>query len=379
MINAVTISNYRSLGEHTRLELDSLTALVGPNGSGKSNAADALRFVADAMAIGLSGAITEREGIRAVRRWSSGRPFDLSINLDVLLASGPARYSFELAGDRDDEYRVKSESAEVVIGSERCAFLVKGGSWRQGPAGLNPQVDPQSLALPLIGGDTRFQGLVNELRRLTVYSIFPDTLKAPQKYDPATPMKRHGSNWASILRDQAAETWKPELVEALHKLTGDVEDIRVKTAAGYLVTELRHTSPPKAKRKKWFAAAQQSDGTLRVAGIITALLQEPPLPLIGIEEPELTVHPGAIPLLFDYLRQAEKQSQVLITTHSPELLNLLDADQVRVVTRAAGGATRIDRMSEDQRDSVRAGLLSLGELLTLGDLQGQELLPLEAV
>jgi predicted ATPase len=378
MIETLTVSNYRSLGEGVRIDLEDFTALVGPNGAGKSNVVDVLRFVSDAMSIGLSGAITSREGIKAVRRWSGGHPFNLSIDLQLRLPHGAASYRFELAGDRVDEYRVKVEEAQVVSGSDCHRFVVSGGSWRQGPAGLQPQLDPQTLALPLVGGDTRFQALVSALRRTSVYSIFPDTLRAPQKYDPTLPMKRHGSNWASVLKEQPQETWKPELVEALRRLTGDVEDIRVKTAAGYLVTEFRHTSPARAKTQKWFAAAQESDGTLRVAGIIMALLQEPPLPVVGLEEPELTVHPGAIRLLVDYLKQAAKRSQVIITTHSPELLDLLKAEQIRVVTREAG-ATRVDAMREDQRDAVRAGLLSLGELLTLGDLHEQELLPLETV
>lgn len=378
MIETLTVSNYRSLGEGVRIDLEDFTALVGPNGSGKSNIVDVLRFVSDAMSIGLSGAITSREGIKAVRRWSSGHPFNLSIDLQLRLPAGAASYRFELAGDRVDEYRVKVEEARLVDGSDRHHFVVSGGSWQHGPAGLQPQLDPQTLALPLIGGDTRFQALVSALRRTSVYSIFPDTLRAPQKYDPSLPMKRHGSNWASVLKEQPQESWKPELVEALRRLTGDVEDIRVKTAAGYLVTEFRHTAPSRAKSQKWFAAAQESDGTLRVAGIVMALLQEPPLPVIGIEEPELTVHPGAIRLLVDYLRQAAKRSQVIITTHSPELLDVLEAEQIRVVTRQSG-STRVSLMREDQRDAVREGLLSLGELLTMGDLYQQELLPLQAV
>jgi predicted ATPase len=375
MIDALTVSNYRSLGEGVRMELGDFTALVGPNGSGKSNVVDVLRFVSDAMSIGLSGAITSREGIKAVRRWSSGHPFNLSVDIQLRLPNGPAGYRFELVGDRVDEYRVKVEEAHVTDGVESHRFVVKGGTWQQGPVGLQPQLDPQTLALPLVGGDTRFQNLVTALRRTSVYSIFPDTLRAPQKYDPGLPMQRHGSNWASVLKEQPQETWKPELVEALRRLTGDVEDVRVKTAAGYLVTEFRHTAPSRAKSQKWFAAAQESDGTLRVAGIVMALLQEPPLPLIGIEEPELTVHPGAIRLMVDYLKQAAKRSQVIITTHSPDLLDLLDAEQIRVVTRESG-ATSVDRMQEDQRDAVREGLLSLGELLTMGDLYRQELLPL---
>lgn len=374
MIERLTVSNYRSLGEGVTVDLGPFTAFVGPNGSGKSNVVDVLRFVSDAMSVGLSGAITKRQGIKAVRRWSSGHPFNLFVEIRLRLPEGPASYRFELAGDRVDEYRLKVEEAEVVQGSSRHSFQVSAGAWH-GPAGLEPQLDPQTLALPLVGGDTRFRALLADLRRTSVYSIFPDTLRAPQEYDPTRPMELHGSNWASILKEQPQETWKPELVQALHRLTGDVEDIRVKSAAGYLVTEFRHTSPG---RPKWFAAAQESDGTLRVAGIITALLQQPPLPVVGIEEPELTVHPGAIRLLVDYLQQAAKDNQVLITTHSPELLDLLKAEQIRVVTRQAG-ATRVDSMRDDQRRAVRDGLLSLGELLTIGDLGDQELLPFEAV
>ena len=72
-------------------------------------------------------------------------------------------------------------------------------------------------------------------------------------------------------------------------------------------------------RPKWFESAQESDGTLRVAGIITALLQNPAPTLIGVEEPLLTVHVGAIPLLYDYLKQASWRCQVWVTTHSVEL------------------------------------------------------------
>ena len=136
-------------------------------------------------------------------------------------------------------------------------------------------------------------------------------------------------------------------------------------AASYLVARFRHGGNGQGK---WFDAAQESDGTLRVAGILTALLQDPPLPLVGIEEPELTVHPGALPLLLDYLRQASDRSRVLLTTHSPELLNLVKADEVRVVARSNSG-TRIGGMAEDQRDAVTRGLLRLGELMTTEGLR----------
>lgn len=374
MIQRLTVSNYRSLGEGVSVDFGRFTALVGPNGSGKSNVVDALRFVSDAMHMGLSGAITHRHGIGAVRRWSGGHPFNVSIRLDLVLTSGVrAAYGFELRGDRNEEYKVKIEEG-MVGGPEAFRFRVENGQWVEGPPGLTPPVDDKSLALSIIGGDARFQPLFQELAQMAVYAIFPDTLRAPQKYSPVKPMDRHGSNWASILKDQPKETWKPELIEALLKLTGDLEDIKVSQAASYLVVQFRHSAPH--RNPKWFDATQESDGTLRVAGIVTALLQEPPVPVIGIEEPELTVHPGAIPLLYDFLNQASRRSQVVVTTHSPELLDRMNADDVRVVVRTQEGTT-VSPMATEQREVVREGLLTLGDVLRTEGLQPE--LPLGMV
>lgn len=367
MIQRLRVSNYRSLGEDININLGQLTALVGLNGSGKSNVADALRFVSDAIHLGLSGAITKRQGIGAIRRWSGGQSSNISIGLDLVL-DGDLRaiYTFELWAYGAEDYKVKSEEAVISGNEDQCSFRVKNGKWQEGPPGLNPPLDDKNLALSIIGGDARFQPLVHALRQISVYAIFPDTLRTPQKYSSAKPMDLHGSNWSSILKDQPADTWKPDLITALHKLTGDIEDIRITQAASYLVVQFRHASA--GRKQKWFDAAQESDGTLRVAGIITALLQEPSVRVLGVEEPELTVHPGAIPLLYDFLKEASLRSQVLVTTHSPELLDLMDANDVRVVLRSPNGTT-VAPMAASQREAVRDGLLSLGEVLRTEGLQ----------
>ncbi len=210
---------------------------------------------------------------------------------------------------------------------------------------------------------------------MEVYSIFPDAMRRPQKPDSVKPMDRHGSNWASILQEQPEETWKPGLVEVLGKLNGgDIEDIEIKSAAGFPIAQFLHASEPlpqnSKRRRKWFNADQESDGTLRVAGIMTALLQQPPLPVIGIEEPELTVHPGAFGLLCDYLRAASQRSQVIVTTHSPELLDRFDTEEVRVVSRQ-NGTTQVTPMADSQREIVRSGLRSLGEIFRSEGLEPQ--------
>jgi predicted ATPase len=367
MIQRLSISNFRSLGTGVSLELGPLTVLVGANSVGKSNVLDALRFVSDALHMGLSNAIAHRQGIRAVRRRSGGHPLNVSIGLDLDLAAGlSGHYSFELRGGSSDDYEVWREEALVRRGSEAVSFTVKSREWVEGPPGLKPSLDGRSLALSIVGGDARFQPLVHALQQISVYTIFPETLRAPQRYSPVKPMDRHGSNWASILKDQPKETWKPELVSALHKLTGDIDDITVTDAAGYLVVQFRHPGP--GRKPVLIDATEESDGTLRFIGIVTALLQEPPVPVLGIEEPELTVHPGAIPLLYDFLKEASRRSQVLVTTHSPELLDLVDPEEVRVVLRGREGTT-IGPMSAVQREAVRGRLLTLGEVLRAEGLQ----------
>jgi predicted ATPase len=373
MIRRLQVSNFRSLGRDVDVQLGRLTALVGRNGSGKSNFVDALQFLSDCMHLGLEGSITKRHGINAVRRFSAGHPHDVFFSVELDIPGGDARYEFTLGGDRAEEYRVKNERAVIRAHGQLTQFSIDSGQWTTGIPDLHPRVDSMSLVLPLIAGDERFAPLATTLRRIATYSIFPDALRQPQKYDPAKPMDRHGANWVSILKDQEPETWRADLVEVLGRLTGDIIDVSVQPVAGYLTAQFKHRHETSSRREKWFDSAQESDGTLRVAGMVTALLQRPRPSLLAIEEPELTVHPGALRLLYDYVHEAAEQGQVLLTTHSPDLLELLDTGAVRVVARQ-GGATTITELNEGQRDIVKQGLFSLGEVMRT---EGLKQLPLD--
>ena len=369
MIEKLTIANYRSLDSTVSINPAKLSILVGPNGSGKSNLLDALSFVRDAITQGLPAAITHRGGIDSVRRRSQGRPFDVHIAIDITLSKGTAYYAFVITGDRREEYKVKSEKAVISVDGNIFQYQRDGSSWK-GPEGIAPRIDEQSLALTALGGTKDFKPLVDFLSGITVYSVFPDTLRLPQRFDSYRPMKEHGENWVSVLRDLIKDPdAKEDLIKGLNKLTGDIEDVRVTSAAGHLIAEFKHHSrSPKSKR--WFDAAQQSDGTLRVAGLLTALAQQPPLPVIGIEEPELTVHPGVLPMLYDYIRQASEVSQIFLTTHSPIMLDVIDLERDAVfVVERADGKTNLKQAGTSQLEPVRKNLLRLSELFQSGELQ----------
>lgn len=373
MIRKMTVSNYRSLGEKVVVDLGNFTALVGTNGSGKSTVCDVLAFVAQALRHSLGSAIESRNGLTAVRRFSDGRPFDISIRLEVSSRSGTGYYEVVITA-ADNVPRVKvEEAAWTVSGDEAPAvFRIESGEWKIAPGVIQPQIDKGSLVLSAVAGDKRFKPLYDNLVTTTIYNISPATLRDPKKPNPTRPMEERGENWGSILAETLKSAARADLIEAMNRVTGDIDDVRVTPLGGYLLVQFRHgTSSSKDKKKaRWFDAFQESDGTLRMAGILTALLQSPLPGVVGIEEPELTIHPGGLKLLTEYLRQAARQTQLILTTHSPDILDHLEADEIRVVHRE-GGATRVSKMATDQKDAVIQRLRTLGEVLRYEGLRSE--------
>lgn len=367
MITRIQASNFKSLGDKIDLPLASFSALVGINGAGKSNIVEIPRFVAHALRDGLDAAVTSRGNMRALGRWSGGRPFDVWIRIDAEREDAHGFFDLRLASqDYGEGYKVLREEAAWRRSGSEASYVVDHSEW-SGPDGLSPRLDPGGLALPLVAADERFTDLHDELRSVAIYSIFPAVLRAPQHFDPATPMLEHGENWATTLRAVLRRRdLQAEMRAALNAVVGDIEHIRVRGVGTFLSPQFLHTTPPeiRSKKAKWLDAGQESDGTLRIAGILTALLQRPAPGLLGIEEPELTVHPGALPIIHDYLLDAARRGQVIITTHSPELLDLIAPEAIHVVERR-DGVTTVSAMDPDQQRLVRDHLTSPGELLRI--------------
>jgi predicted ATPase len=118
-----------------------------------------------------------------------------------------------------------------------------------------------------------------------------------------------------------------------------------------------------------------SDGTLRALGILVALFQSRGstslgVPLVGIEEPEVALHPAAVGALLDAMREASQSKQVIVTTHSPDLLDFADMDAERILAVCSEKCTtQIAPVDEASREAVRKGLYTPGELLRLDQLR----------
>src|SRR4029078_3806162 len=107
----------------------------------------------------------------------------------------------------------------------------------------------------------------------------------------------------------------------------------------------------------------------RLLGLLLAIYQPQRPSLAAIEEPEATVHPAVAELVLQVLLDAAEDRQVLITTHSPDILDAkeLSDDQIRVVTMAHG-RTSIGPLAQASRQAIREHLYTPGELLRSNEL-----------
>lgn len=373
-LTRVRIRNYRSIAA-CDVELGSLAFLVGPNGSGKSNFLDAIRFVADALHHTLDYAYDARGGTGLVHRRTSkrGRLPNIEARLDFRTRSGiTGHYSFEIATRRGGfsvrrEECVTSGTGEHFFFRDRDAFTV-----RSTLSAALPAAAPDRLFLKSIN-DAPFREIYDSLMRMRSYNLNPGVIREPQEPDPGEFLKHDGRNLAGVLADlRKRHTGAMERIEQyLGVVVPGVQSVD-RVPHGTYETIRFHQNVPGQEDAIRFSATSMSDGTLRALGILTALLQENSTPpsLVGIEEPEIALHPAALAALIDALQDAREQTQVLVTTHSPELLYSpeVQGDELLAVS-AESGETIIGPINEGSRESISQRRTSAGELLSLNLLE----------
>ncbi len=377
MITRVQVKNFRNLAD-IDVHLGPLSVLVGRNGTGKSTFLDVLRFVRDALRLGLDIAVGHRGGINALLSWSPTAEINhIEISLEVEEDDGAAYYSFLLVRGQEEVCYVKHELLELVSSdqSTRTSFETRDGKWVTPPTdflidaerALGIRIDTDTLMLPSLS--TFFEDLrpiYSNLTATNFYAIFPNTLRLPQRQISEAILLEDGHNLATTLRNIGKQgQYQSDLVSSLGRVAEGVRDVRVQEVGGWLLTELEHEA--QGNQTAWFPLAQESDGTLRVLGLLAALYQDAPHSLIAIEEPELSVHPGALAMLSEVIEEAATRSQVIVTTQSPDLISRFSADQIRVVERV-GTETQIGPIDEGQQEAINNQLFSAGDLLRIEGL-----------
>jgi len=359
MITQLHVKNYRSLADIT-LELDPLTVLVGLNGSGKSTLVDVLSFLSDALRLSLDTAIHKRLGIHAVRGWSADeRLVDIEMSLQIKIGNKLAHYRVVLGSKTKETYYLKAESCTILRNGQEIGFETKEQKWVKPLPDMQPKLQSRALLLPLIAGIAPYKEIYDVLTGMSFYNISPESLKEHQKLASAYPLQEEGQNLASVLRNlkQVNHGSAYAFKSAIEHTIPYVDDYQITSTGRHQIIQLRHTP-----HGSWFELGQESDGTLRMLAILTALYQQPRRTLIALEEPELNLHPGTIANLWAEITDASQHTQIMLTTHSPDLLDMCQAEQLRVV-ELIDGITHVGPIDEEQRQIMQANLFTAGQLL----------------
>ncbi|MGY3088074.1 putative ATPase [Hymenobacter sp. UYAg731] len=373
------IKNYRALRDVEFRDLTPLTVLIGPNGSGKSTVLDALDFLAEAVRGNLVGAWEKRNRFQGMRTRGSEGSIEFELKISYPTDNTFLRYTIEIT-EKDDKPFVLEESLCVpsengryhplyfVEGSPddpegymRSITLFKNKHWDSPDnyddafEGPTSRVEDRFFALESNTFLPYLKGTKSTIREevLWVFSLLDsyryihltdDHLKGYSDAGPREKLSPNGDNLPNVLyylHTRHPETlakitaqmrkWVPSLADVVPEITSDERIL------------LRFRD---AEFEKPLPAQYMSDGTMRLAALLTLLYEPDAAGLLGIEEPENELHPRLLPRLAEELGKATEKRQLLVATHSPFLLDGLEPEQVWILHRGADGYTQATRTAD---------------------------------
>ncbi len=383
LVQRLKVSGLLSFGPRgIDLLLEPLNVLIGPNGSGKSNLLEVLALLRAAPRQ-LAEPIMRRGGIREwlwkghesvrvasletiVARPSGATPLKHALTLtdnggrvnvtgEELTSVGAAE------SETESYYRLRSELDAVgPRNRDDTASPVERRSVAPEESILSQLRDP--LDYPALGW---LQEQYERIRLYRNWSFGPAAAfrRDQSAHGPADFLNDRADNLALVLSHFKGDA-KRRLVEALHELYEGIIDISCPVTGGAVALFLEESD------ERQIPATLLSDGTLRYLSLLAILLHFAPPPLVGLEEPELGLHPDAVAEVANLLVQASSRTQIVVTTHSRMLVDALtDHPSSVVVCEKEQGDSRFERLDSAR---LRAWLdeYSLGELWGSGELGG---------
>lgn len=384
MINQIRIQNFKCLLDVT-LDLAPLTMLIGPNDSGKTSVLEALRLLSET-------AHTDKElfdfrnelkptifsGINDLyfRIWNQDT--SRTIELEVIGSMGllPIEYSLQLFNPQST-----STTGQTVVGSDHAILdktTVLNDQFGFSRTNLN---NAYRLACNRGVASWDVKAFVQALQTSSVYKFNPELLREASKPSP-DPLEHRGKNLAAVLDTMmtgADREGFTALEATLKRECPMLKGITLRTGQRKSVIksiEYLLAGPGKVA----VPAAQVSDGVMLLTSYL-ALAYSDTAEIILLEEPENGLHPTRLKMIIDLLRKmttgeiGNRKRQIILTTHSPLLLNYCQKEEVRIVRRNAEGATTITPMAQAPGIDKLLSEFALGELWYLlgeeGLLKGQ--------
>jgi predicted ATPase len=403
MIKQLRLKNWKSFEDST-LYVDPLTILIGTNASGKSNVLEALVFLQRVSSgIGIFPAIngdTNLPGLRGGIEWVCRKPFK-EFEFEVVIdACDSSEYKYNLAvrvnttkadivkesltvcGKNKKEIKLFSTNEHDSHSPAIASYFSTGKQEKGKRLDLNRShlilAQTESLKLRKEIQDVA-KSVLNHLRKIFVFDPIPSHMR---QYSPLSDsLQTDGSNIAGViagLEFKRKEDVQQQLTLHLKGLPErDIEKVWTETVGRFETDAMIYCKEGWDNESSDTVDARGlSDGTLRYLGIATALLTREQGSLLVIEEVDNGLHPSRAHLLINMLRTigAERNIDVLITTHNPAMLDAAGSGMIPFITVAhrdlqKGGTSVLVPLEDIDRLPKLMASGGLGQLSTEGRIE----------
>lgn len=356
-IEYLRVENYRALKHVEFKNLTPMTVLLGPNGSGKSTVFDVFAFLSECFESGLRRAWDRRGRAKELKT----RGCDGSVVIEIKYKEpGFPIITYHLAVDeRKGSPIVVEEWLQWRRGANGKPFRFLDYKEGHGRAASGDQPDEQDtrVEIPLKSPDLiavnalgqfadhpRVAALRDFITGWYVSYFSVDETRGQPEAGPQERLSRTGNNVANVIQYLAEqhEDRLNHIFDVLRSRVPRVERVLAEAMPdGRLLLQIKD-----APFDNPVLARFASDGTLKMLAYLVLLYDPEPPPFIGIEEPENFLHPRLLPELAEECRAASERGQLLITTHSPFLVNALRPEEVRVLYRDESGFTQAVRAAD---------------------------------
>ena len=373
MLDKVTIKGFKSIRDVEELKICRVNALIGANGAGKSNFIEALAFLQAIRAGNLQEYVARSGGADTLLHF--GTKVTDKIEFHVSFNKQVNQYRLTLVPtDADALYPLVPTDTDALYPLFESVIFWNKNRYPDEPydESIPSRGYEAGISEPSVRGARRF--VRDYLDNWRVYHFHDTTSSSPMKrtqdlHDNRS-LRPDGSNLAAFLY-LLREKHKPsyEFIRGtVRQIAPFFDDFILEPLTlneNKLRLEWKHVGSD-----DYFDVSSFSDGTLRFIALATLLLQPKDLrpSVILLDEPELGMHPAAIGLLAAMVKSVSVETQVILATQSPTLVDNFEPQDVLVADRVKG-ATEFTRLKSGEL-AVWLEDYSLGELWQMGDLEG---------
>jgi predicted ATPase len=396
MIKTVKFTNFKSLSSDT-ITLGNFNVLIGANAAGKSNFVDALKFVKDINDTSLYSAIGNRLGWENTLRRGLALNTPISAEISYDFKKNPLKFK---VGSWSYNLNIVKHSMEFSNTGKR--LLVKTEKF-ESLSSHRDQVFEESFAR--VGGNVKINTPYIHKRKIITYKI-PLQFQAElflEQYYLMTPdiLAEQINMWrfyhldVQVARQSCIDTGQDFLQSDSHNLAiilnkmsksnkADIQKVynRILSLMSILVPKFSKWKPERLVDgsvtfgiyedgiAKPLLPAMISDGTIRLLSMLVSLLYAPDRSsIICIDEPERYLHPQVFGPLIEIMREVSNKTQLIITTHSPEIVRRLKPSEVLLVDKI-NNSTHLVNASDTVMIDKFLEEFSLDELWLTGYLKG---------